>query len=65
MVTVHVEALPEQAPPQDDSVEPLCADALSVTTVPLSKLDVQLLPHEIPLGFELIVPLPLFVTVSA
>ena len=56
--TEHVVALPEHAPPQDAKVEPALAAAVNVTEEPDVKLFEQVLPHEIPLGDEVIVPVP-------
>jgi hypothetical protein len=50
--------VPEHAPVQPANVEPLLAAAVSVTTAPGLKLALQVLPHEIPAGLLLTVPLP-------
>ena len=59
--------VPEHAPLQPANVEPLAADAVSVTDVPLAKLALQVPPQFTPDGDEDTVPLPApdFVTLSA
>jgi hypothetical protein len=55
--TVQV-PVPVQAPLQPANVEPLAAEAVSVTEVPLAKLALHVLPQLIPVGDELTVPVP-------
>lgn len=59
--------VPEHAPPQPANVEPLAAEAVSVTDVPLAKLALQVLPQSTPEGDDATVPVPApdFVTLSA
>ena|ERR1700733_394278 len=49
--------VPEQAPDQPANVEPVFGVAVSVTTVPTAKVW-QPEPHEVPVGEELTVPVP-------
>ena len=57
IATVHV-AVPVQPPLQPANVEPLAADAVSVTDVPLAKLALQVAPQLMPAGDDVTVPLP-------
>src|SRR5678815_1766231 len=57
IATVHV-AVPVQPPLQPANVEPLAADAVSVTDVPLAKLALQVAPQLMPVGDDVTVPLP-------
>src|SRR5215510_12985542 len=58
MVTVQ-SPVPEQPPPlQPAKVEPMPADAVSVTTEPTSKPAKQVRPQSIPTGSKVTVPLP-------
>lgn len=57
MVTTH-EPVPEHAPLQPANDELESGIATSVTTVAESHDEVQLVPHEMPAGFELTVPPP-------
>src|SRR5438093_10969559 len=66
-VTVH-EPVPVQPPPlQPLKVDPAAGVAVSVTAVPLGQLAAELVPHVIPAGVLVTIPLPVpaFVTVSA
>ena len=58
VVTWHVEAVPEQAPPQPVNAEPGAALAVSVTTVPAVNDAEHVDPQEMPAGDELTVPEP-------
>jgi len=60
-------AVPVQLPPQPANVEPVDADAVRVTTVPVVKEVVQAVPQLMPTGVLVTVPLPVpdLVTVSA
>jgi len=64
IVTVQL-PVPEQAPDHPVNVEPVFGAAVSVTTVPATKLR-QPEPHEVPAGEALTAPLPVpaVVTVS-
>ena len=65
-VTVQV-PLPEHPPPlQPVNVEPAAGAAVSVTPVPLANDAEHVVPHEMPAGVLVIVPLPapLLLTVS-
>ena len=64
--TVQV-LVPLHAPLQPANIEPLAAAAVSVTEVPLAKLEVQVLPQLMPDGDDVTVPVPVpaFVTLSA
>src|SRR5438552_7133244 len=67
MVTTHG-VVPLHPPPlQPTNAEPSPGDAVSVTTVPLTKVSVQLVSHEMPAGLLTTVPppVPVIVTVSA
>ena len=67
IVTAHV-PVPVQPPPlQPLKVEPAAGAAVKVTMVPLVKEDEQVVPHEMPAGELVTVPLPApdLVTVSA
>ncbi len=55
--TVQV-PVPVQAPLQPAKLEPLAAEAVRVTEVPLAKLALQVLPQLMPAGVELTVPVP-------
>ena len=59
--------VPVQLPPQPANVEPVDADAVRVTTVPVVKEVVQAVPQLMPTGELVTVPLPVpdLVTVSA
>ncbi len=59
-------AVPEQAPLQPVKVEPLAGVAESVITLPAVKLAVHVLPHAMPAGVLVTLPLPVpdLVTVS-
>jgi hypothetical protein len=61
MVTAQVVAVPEHPPLplQPANVEPATGLAVKVTMVPLSKLAVHVVPHEIPAGLLDTVPKPL------
>ena len=50
--------MPEHAPDQPVKVEPVSAEAVSVTDVPELKLYEQMVPQLMPAGELLIVPLP-------
>ena len=50
--TVQVAALPLQAPPHPEKLEPDAALAVSVIIEPAGNWAVQLAPHEIPAGAE-------------
>ena len=58
--------VPVQLPDQPVNVEPAAAAAVNVTLVLCAKLEVQVLPQEIPAGAEVTVPdpVPARVTVS-
>jgi hypothetical protein len=57
-VTVHV-AAPLQPPPlHAEKVEPEAAAAVRMTLVPATAVSVQALPHEIPAGVLVTVPVP-------
>lgn len=58
MLTVQVDAVPVQAPPQPEKTEPWAACAVKVTAVPEAKDAEQLEPQLMPLGDELTEPLP-------
>ena len=65
MLTVQV-PVPEQPPPVHPvNVDPAAGEALSVTEVPETKLAAQVLPHAMPAGLLVTVPLPTVVTLSA
>lgn len=57
---------PLQAPPQPAKVEPASGIASRVTTVPVAKLALHVVPQLMPAGFEatIPVPVPFFVTLS-
>jgi hypothetical protein len=57
IVTLQV-PVPVQAPLQPANVDPAAALAVSVTTVPLLKLALQMLPQLIPVGLLVTVPVP-------
>jgi hypothetical protein len=57
MLVTHA-PVPEQAPLHPANVEPLAGVAVSVTLVPLEKLAVHAVPHVMPEGLEVTVPLP-------
>ncbi len=57
MLNVQVR-VPLQAPLQPLKVEPVAAVAVRVTGVPLSKLELQVLPQLIPAGVLVTLPLP-------
>jgi hypothetical protein len=57
VVTLHV-LVPVHAPDQPVKVEIPSAAAVSVTSVPVAKPAEQVLPHAIPAGKEVMVPLP-------
>jgi hypothetical protein len=63
IVTTQV-PVPEQGAPQPLNVEPVAAAAVSVTCVPLAKLDEHVAPQLIPAGALVTVPVPVpaFVT---
>jgi hypothetical protein len=61
IVTMH-EPVPVHAPLQPVKVEPVAGVAVSVTDVPYGYDSLQSVPHEMPV--PLIVPLPVFATVS-
>src|SRR6185295_17828900 len=58
MVTVQLPVPLQPDPLQPANVEPAAGCAVSVTTVPLSKLAVQAPPQEMPAGALLTVPVP-------
>ena len=60
----QVALVPEQAPFQPANVEPELATAVSVTDVPAEYEPLHELPHEMPLGEDDTVPLPLMATLS-
>src|SRR5262245_21921855 len=64
--TVHA-PLPLQAPLQPPKVDPLAAEAVSVTEVPLLKFAAHAVPQLTPAGEDVTVPVPApaFVTLSA
>jgi hypothetical protein len=51
-------AVPVQAPLHPANVEPLAAEAVKVTEVPLAKLALQVAPQLMPAGDEVTVPVP-------
>ncbi len=55
---VHVAAVPLQAPDQSASLEPDAAAAVSLTDVPLLNFALHVLPHLIPAGLLVTVPVP-------
>src|SRR3990172_6184225 len=57
MVTVQA-PVPEQAPLQPEKVEPLAANGVSVTIVPLTYGSLQSLPQLMPAGRDVTVPPP-------
>src|SRR5579884_3132291 len=56
--TVHVGSLPEQLPDHPANAFPAGAVAVSVTLVPSANPAPQLDPHEMPVGLEVTVPIP-------
>jgi len=64
-LNVHVLA-PEHAPPHALKREPGSGVAVRVTRVPCGNCALHVVPHEIPAGAEVTVPLPVpfFVTLS-
>ena len=64
MLTVQV-PVPVQAPVHPAKVEPVPAEAARVTLVPPEKLALHDVPHAIPPGVEVTVPLPVPFLVSA
>jgi hypothetical protein len=64
MLTVHVVAVPEQAPLQPAKVLPAAGVAVSVTLVSLMKLALQLLPQLMPVPLTEPLPVPEEFTVS-
>jgi len=57
-VTAHV-PVPVQPPPlQPLKVEPVAGVAVNVTAVPLAKAAEQVVPHEMPVGALVTVPVP-------
>ena len=63
MLTVQV-PVPVQAPVHPAKVEPVPAEAARVTLVPLEKFALHEVPHAIPPGVEVTVPLPVPFLVS-
>jgi hypothetical protein len=57
IATVHA-AVPVQAPLQPAKVEPLAAEAVSVTEAVLAKLALQVAPQLMPAGDDVTVPVP-------
>jgi hypothetical protein len=57
--TVHVAAVPEQAPLQPANVEPLAAAADNVTDAPLLNAKLHSVPQLMPAGDDVTVPVPL------
>ena len=57
MLTVQL-LVPLQAPPQPANVLPDAGCVLNVTNVPATKLAEQVLPHSMPAGMLVTVPLP-------
>src|SRR5256885_87220 len=57
IVTLHA-PVPLHAPDQPANVDPVAALAVSNTTVPWVKLAEQVVPHEMPAGLDVTVPLP-------
>ena len=57
IVTTHL-AAPEHAPDQPANLEPEVAVAFRVTFIPTAKRRLQVVPHEMPAGVLVTVPLP-------
>jgi len=58
MVTWQVLPLPVHPPLHPANMEPKEGEAVSVTTVPLTKLEEHVLPQSIPAGLDVTLPLP-------
>jgi len=58
MLTAHVLPVPAHAPLQPANVDPALAAAVKVTEVPELNAALHVDPQMIPLGAEVIVPLP-------
>jgi hypothetical protein len=56
--TVHVAALPLQAPVQSVNLEPVVGASVSLTDVPSLNFALHVLPHLIPAGLLVMVPAP-------
>jgi hypothetical protein len=56
--TVHVTAVPLQAPVQPEKVDPVIAAAVRVTLVLCVYASLQSVPHVIPAGADVILPDP-------
>jgi hypothetical protein len=56
METVHLVDVPEHAPDHPVNFPPLGADAVSVTDVPETNANAQVLPQLIPVGLDVTVP---------
>jgi hypothetical protein len=50
--------VPLHAPPQPPNIDPACGVAVSITDAPEAKLSPQVLPHEMPAGTDVTVPVP-------
>lgn len=64
IVSVAFADVPEQSPLQLVNVEPVSGVAVKMTELPAFKLLVHVVPQSIPVGWLIILPLPVLVTVK-
>jgi len=64
MLTVQVLAVPVHAPLQPTNAEPATALAVNFTELPLLNTALQLVPHEMPAGEDVTVPLAVLTALS-